>query len=277
MRSYLFAMAMLACMVNAGVSSAVPLFFDDFSTNTLPSYNVNGGSLVSHSPTAGVGGGGGLLIGQGSNDSTTLIPSPSSYVIGPGPSGAVTVSMMLKLNANGFGGGNSKALIGLSDSSANAWGNNPPPGTSVVGGALQGAVQIGFRAGGNGGAAANGGMQPSVALTGGNWYLFSTTLEKPTSGVIWTASGFLQDFGAAGTTPGAIATSFGPSNINVAGDLTLSTALTPAFLNFGVRNQSWSAVDNFSATVVPEPSSLAFALLACGSLAGGVLLRRRKR
>jgi hypothetical protein len=272
MRSLLVLVASAACVFGSGVSSAVQIYSDDFSTNTLSTYNINGGSLVTYSAIAGVGGGGGLVIGQASNDSTTLIPSGSSYVVAPGPSGAVTISMMLKLNANGFGGGTSKAFIGLSDSGVNAWGQNPPAGTSTVGGALQNAVQIGFRAGGNGGAAANGGMQPAVSLTGGNWYLFSTTLEKPVSGVIWSASGFLQDFGSTGTTPGAVVTSYGPSNINVAGDLTLSAALTPAFLNFGVRNQSWSAIDNFSATVVPEPSSVALLVLA-----GAIGVRRRSR
>jgi hypothetical protein len=265
--------ASVACL--APISEAAITYSDDFSTNTLSNYSVVGSSGNTYSATAGVGGGGGIVINQDQNASTSFVPGSSAantaYTVDPGES--VTITMMMKLNASGFGGGVSKGFLGLTDSVNYGWGGNPAVGTSVVAGALQNAVEIGTRSGVNGGAASNGNMQPSVTLTGGNWYLYSTTLTKPTTGTTWTASGSLRDFGATGTTPGDVKTSFNNVNVTLAGDTTLSQAATPTFLNFGVRNQSFSAIDNFSVTTaaVPEPASLGL-LAATGLLA----LRRRQ-
>ena len=140
--------ASVTCL--APMSQAATIFSDDFSTNTLASYAQNGGSGHTYSAAAGVGGGGGgILIDQGQNDSSTFVPS-GSFSVGTGSANAVTISMMLKSIANG--GGSSKAFIGLSDSAANAWGGNPPPDTSTIGGVLQDTDKIGARAGGDGGA-----------------------------------------------------------------------------------------------------------------------------
>lgn len=264
--------ASIACVTS--ISQAAIAYTDDFSANTLSTYSLPGGSLVTYSPTAGVGGGGGLVIGQGSNDSTSLIPgnpSNTAYTVEAGAS--VTISMMLKLNDAGFGAGGSKAFIGLATAQNTAWGQNASSGSTYFGGVAENAVNLGTRAAVNGGPGANGntGAIGSGALTGGNWYLFSATLDKPTSGTTWTSNGFLQDFGANGTTAGSVVRSWAQTR-DLTGDNFLSAAATPTYLNFGVRNQSWSAVDNFNVTTaaVPEPGTLGL-IAATGLLA----LRRR--
>jgi hypothetical protein len=268
--------ASVACL--ASTTQAAITYSDNFSVDTLPTYSLHGGSSVTYSPTAGVGGGGGLVIGPGSNDSTSLIPgnpTNTAYTVEAGAS--VTISMMLKLNAGGFGPGGSKAFMGLATGPNTAWGQNAPPNSTYFGGVAENAVNLGTRAAVNGGPGPNSntGAAGSGDLTGGNWYLFSATLDKPTSGTTWTSNGFLQDYGADGQTAGSVVRTWSQSR-DLTGDSYLSVAETPTYLNFGVRNQSWSAIDNFNVTTalvaVPEPGTLG--LVAAGSL---LALRRRRQ
>lgn len=267
--------ASVACL--ATTTQAAINYSDNFSTDTLSTYTVIGGAAgVSYSSTGGVGGGGGLLVNQSSNDSTSIIPGkPANTPFTLEPGASVTISMMLKLNPNGFGGGISKAFAGIATAQNTEWGQNAPVGHSVFGGVAENAVNLGTRAGTNGGAASNNGTGASGngTITGGNWYLFSATLDKPTSGLTWTSNGFLQDFGANGTTAGDVVRTWAQSRV-LTGDTTLSLADATNYLNFGVRNQSFSAVDNFNAvtTAVPEPGTLGL-IAATGLLA----LRRRRQ
>lgn len=261
-------------------SKAATIFSDNFSSDSLSAYTINGSSgLVAYGATAGVGGGGGLLITPTGNPSTSFIPGAATnntgFTINLGASNMITMSMMLRYS--GSSAGTSQSYLGLSNGQDYSWGQNTVGATSSVGSAVVTGFTLNTRGGTNGGSINGGTGAPNAVLTSGNWYLYQVELTKPQVGAnLWTISGSLQDFGATGTVAGAIATSyFGATNaFSTTADVGINAPATATFLNFGVRNQMWTAVDNFSVTAIPEPS--AFAVLGLGLL-GLVTSRRRPR
>ena len=270
--------ASVICLTSA--SNAATLFADSFSSDSLSSYTINGSTgLVTYGATAGVGGSGGLLITNTNNPSTSIIPGSTAnntgFTIDLGAANTVTFSMMLKYS--GTQGGTSQAFLGLSNGQDYNWGQNTIGATSAVGGAVVAGIGLNTR-GGTNGASANGATgAPNATLTSGNWYLYQVDLTKPVAASnLWTVSGSLQDFGVSGLVSGAVATSYtGVTNaFGTTANTGINAAATQTFLNFGVRNQMWTAADNFSVTTIPEPS--AFAMFGLGML-GLATSRRRPR
>jgi hypothetical protein len=104
----------------------------------------------------------------------------------------------------------------------------------------------------------------------GDWYQLSGTFINVGGGNI-EASGFLQNFGTDGQTPGAVVYTFPTRLLNssdIATDATVYAALR------GFKADGLNMADNFSAvTVVPEPGTASLFLLGLGAM----LLRNRKR
>ena len=260
-------------------SQAAGLYSDNFTTNSLSSYTINGSTgQVTYGATAGVGGGGGLSITNTGNPSTSIIPGASAsntgFTIDLGTANTVTFSMMLKYS--GTLAGTSQAFLGLSNGQDYSWGGNTIGATSAVGGAVVAGIGLNTR-GGTNGASANGATgAPNATLTSGNWYLYQVDLAKPLAASnLWTVSGSLQDFGNTGLVAGAVATSYtGVTNtFGTTANTGINAAATQTFLNFGVRNQMWTAADNFTVSTIPEPST--YATLALGAL--GLLGIKRLR
>jgi hypothetical protein len=254
-------------------ANAVVLFSDSFNTNTLSTYNVEGGPNLTWNATAGVGGGGGL-VPSGADGFVSIIPGNpnTAYLFGAGAANAVTISMMAKL---GSAAGVSKAFLGLTNETAYGWNDTLASGNSMVGSVLQGTYQLGSRRSDGlpvGNITPAG--QPTVGLTAGNWYLYSVTLTKPASGTVWKLDSSLQDFGTSGTTPGSVITSYAGFDVNVNGSANLNLTSTNTYIQFGIRGVNFAAVDSFSVTAIPEPSS--YAALA-GLFGLGLVLTRRRR
>ena len=255
------------------------LFSDSFSSDSLSSYTINstGTAGVTYGATAGVGGGGGLLIANSGNPSTSIIPGAATnntgFTIDLGAAKTVTMSMMLKYS--GSLSGTTQGFLGFSNGQDYNFGSNTVGATSAVGGAVIAGINLVTRGGTNGGVGNGGTGAPNATLTSGNWYLYQVELTKPLSGSnSWTFNGSLQDFGSNGLVAGAVATSYtGATNaFGTTADTGINAAATQTFLNFGVRNQMWTAADNLSVTTIPEPS--AFALIGLGLL--GLATTRRR-
>ena len=247
----------------ATYSHADVLLSDDFSADTLGNYLVNGSSnQVTYSATAGVGGGGGLALVTSPNSSTSLIPGAAgantAYTVDPG--GVVKMKMMLKFA--GDGGGTSRMFLGLATGQDMNWGSNPPSGSTVVGGVLQSSG--GFNLSTRGSTvdspnASNGStLSDSATPVTGRWYLLQVDFSKPLGGDNgWTVDASLQDFGTTGLTAGDVTHSFTGAirTFATTADLGINAASTATFLNFGIRNGSWSAADNFSAERIAGPAT----------------------
>lgn len=108
---------------------------------------------------------------------------------------------------------------------------------------------------------------PAFALTGGRLYLFTVEIAR-TGADTFEVSGSLVDYGTDGQTPGSTIASFSSvavTNASVAGAAELYTGFRSGY-NAGAHR-----LDNYSAEVVPEPATMALALLG-----GGLLVRRRR-
>lgn len=138
--------------VHARAASVVS---DNFDSNTLSNYSVNGTtSDLSYSPTAGINGGGGLRLTNNSfNASTSIIPGSAgantSFILSSGPDNKVTLSMMLRYS--GSHSGTSQAFLGLASGANMNWGSNTPLSTSQVGAAVKTGINLVTRGGTNGG------------------------------------------------------------------------------------------------------------------------------
>jgi len=107
----------------------------------------------------------------------------------------------------------------------------------------------------------------------GDWYQFTVDITKSATPNTFNVSGFLQDLGASGLTPGATLT-FGPESINSVNtvDIYNDTTVFGAFRGHASTGGA-DLYDNFSITQpVPEPASLG--LLGLAAMAMGA---RRKR
>jgi hypothetical protein len=111
-------------------------------------------------------------------------------------------------------------------------------------------------------------------LTLGDWYQFTVDITKSAIPNTFSVSGFLQDLGANGLTPGATLT-FGPETSGAAAttaDIYSDTTVFGAFRGHASTGGA-DLYDNFSITQpVPEPASLG--LLGLAAVAMG---SRRKR
>ena len=250
--------AFMATLLSA-TSQVDPLFSDDFSTDTLGNYEISNNQMT-YSATAGVSGGGGLSINSNPNSSTSMIPGAlganTPYSVEPG--GKVIMKMMLK--HAGDGGGTSRMFLGLASGQGMNWGANPPSGSSVVGGVLQTGYNLSTRGSNTNATNATNGSNLSgdAPLVVGNWYQMQFQATKPLGGEnVWTIDASLQDFGPNGNTEGDVTHSFvgATRNFGTTAGLGINAAAAATFLNFGIRNGSWSAADNFSAERIAGPGT----------------------
>lgn len=109
----------------------------------------------------------------------------------------------------------------------------------------------------------------NVTLTAGDWYQLSLTFANLGAGSI-QGSGFVQDFGADGLTPGA-SFSFSPITLTSA-DIASDSSTWPAFRTFAADGSG--GLDNLSASAVPEPGTTVLVGLGLGTL---LLAGRRQR
>lgn len=267
-------LAIAPFLLAASTSQAAISFSDDFTTNSLASYSIpTGSSNITYGATAGINGGGGVVIANAPtvNPSISFIPGAAAFntafTLGAGEK--VTMTMMLKYS--GSQGGTSQAFLGLSNGQDYSWGANTIGTTSAVGGAVTTGINLSPR-GGTSGATNNvsGGLatQGNATLITNNWYLHQVELTKPLGGSnLWQVNESLQNFGLNGITPGAVVLSYAGQNqaFGTTADVGINAIATSTFLNFGVRSQMWTAADSFTATsVIPEPST--YATLALGAL-----------
>lgn len=101
----------------------------------------------------------------------------------------------------------------------------------------------------------------NVALTLGDWTQLSLTFQNLGSGNI-QGSGFIEDFGANGLTPGAT-TIIAPITLTSA-DIASDATVFAAFRSFAADGSG--GVANFSASVVPEPGTVVLGGLGLGAL-----------
>lgn len=106
-------------------------------------------------------------------------------------------------------------------------------------------------------------------LTAGNWYQVSITFSNQGGGSI-LGSGFVQDFGAAGTTAGSV-TTLTPTALTST-DIAADVSVWAAFRSFA--NDGAAGLDDFLANAVGVPEPGAMTLLAIGF--GSFLVLRRK-
>jgi hypothetical protein len=268
---------LLATLVGFGsaASHAQLIFSDNFTTDTLSNYTIMGGpgTNITYGATDGVGGGGGLVIAAGSNPSTSLIPTATSFTASGGS--VITISAMLRSTSGGTG---SRMFLGLSDQGNYAWGGGPATDSSALGASFTSGYALTARRTTEvsvenvGTTVGTGGLYESEI-----WYKFTATLTKPSSGISWNLNYTIQDFGADGLSAGATLATFSESfnaRGNGTGAADISSALTTTYLNFGVRNGSFDRMDDLSVTVIPEPSSVA---ALAGLLGLGFAAARRRR
>jgi hypothetical protein len=108
----------------------------------------------------------------------------------------------------------------------------------------------------------------NLTLTAGDWYEVSVTFQNLGGGNI-QGSGFVEDFGVNGLTPGA---SFSISPITfTSADIASNSAVWAAFRTFQADGDG--GFDNFSASVVPEPGTTVLVGLGLGTF---LLVGRRQ-
>lgn len=106
-----------------------------------------------------------------------------------------------------------------------------------------------------------------------NWFQLSATYTKTSTNNFWGFSATYQDYGADGTTPGAVISGI-TGNFTQDGTYASSNLFGTVGSRNGFGNVRFSRIDNFTVQSIPEPST--FALLVVG-LSAIALLRHRSR
>ena len=280
-------------LITAVAGARAQGFLDNFdSPFTLANYNAylntatptwGPAFLVTNSPyswvsSGGVGNSGAVSLAAGSSTITadaSLIYHNSSFNLAA-PNTALTISAELNVSAIN-GGGNRLLQLGFVNGSTN--GMNGNAGVAFTSLRLSTVGTTGdtytpqYQTKLASGSTVSTAFTPNVTLTPGEWYELSGTFVNIGGGNL-QASGFLQDEGKDGLTPGAVVFTFPTMTLNSGtADIASDTAVWGALRGF--KSDGLSLVDNFGANgtvVVPEPGTAALV-----GLAAAVLLAARRR
>jgi hypothetical protein len=265
-------------------------FLDNFSSSlTLGNYNVYINSttptwgpafLVTNSPykwvaTGGLNNGGAIAPQPTSSsitvDSTLIYHNASFDFSGVGT--ALNISAEFNLAAVSVGG-NKLLQLGFLNASTNGMNGNSgiaftslrltTVGTSGDTFTPQWQTKLAS------GSTVTPSLTPNVTLTAGDWYELSGTFVNMGGGNI-QASGFLQDEGKNGATPGAVVFTFPTTTLTGIADITSDTAVWAGLRGF--NGDGLNLVGDFGASIVPEPGPAALLALA---VAVFLVTRRRK-
>jgi hypothetical protein len=262
--------------VNFNAASALDNNFNIYQNTTPAVTNGATGSPYSQALTGGVGGSGLVNIAVPvtgiTGDSTAIYKNTSFDFSTSGK--ALTISAYINIIPPTESGNRLLQLGFVNENTAGMNGNaglaftsmrlNPTAiGSTVFGPQWQTKTAAGSTVNTSGGA--------NMTLLAGDWYQMSLTFANLGGGNI-QASGFVQDFGVNGLTPGAIVniSQITLTSADIAGD----SAVWPAFRSFAADGSG--GLDNFNAavTVVPEPGTMVLVGLGLGTL---LLAGRRQR
>jgi hypothetical protein len=278
MRRLHFCCLIAAASFGGGANAS---FLEDFSTpgsfqanfnvyqNTTPPTVSFTGSPYTQSATSGVGGSGGLdVAATGTVDSTAIYKNDTFNFANSGSS--LTISAFMKVIPPAETGNRLLQLGFVNEATSGMNGNtglafmslrfNP---TAINSTTFTPQWQTKTAAAG----VVNTSVTPTITFDPNEWYLMSLTFVNNGGGSI-AGSGFVQDFGADGTTGGTV-TQITPQTLTSA-DIAADASVFAAFRGFqrdGIAN-----LDNFSA--VPEPSTTA--LIGVAAAAGFAVARRRR-
>jgi hypothetical protein len=275
----------LCCLLAAAglIAKSNASFFDDF--NTAGSFQLNynvyqntatptvsfTGSPYTQSANTGVGGSGGIDVAAPvtgiTADSTSINKSQSFDFSQSGTT--LTISAFMKAIAPTETGNRMLQLGFVNDATSGMNGNAGLSFTSMrfnptAVGSMTFAPQWQTKTAA--GATVNTTVTPNITFVQNDWYLMSLSFVNNGGGAIG-GSGFVQDMGVDGTTPGAI-TTITSANLTSA-DIAADATVFAAFRSF--HNDGVATLDNFSA--VPEPSTVAL----FGAASAGLLMLRRRR
>jgi hypothetical protein len=195
----------------------------------------------------------------------------------------LTLSMMVYVTA-GATGGSDKFQLGMCYSTNTPYGGAGAYGTSVLNefasyrllttaaGSSTYTLEYQYSTGG-GANTQTAGLQ-NVALSANEWYQMNVYYVNNGNGTL-TMSTALYDYGANGTTPGALVNTGYADAVTITSDLTSDTTTDPGFRNANTTGITY--LDNLSLVEsVPEPSSCALAGLGICTLLGMGRWRRNK-
>lgn len=274
-------LAFAGCLSSASAQTIVN-FNGGVATDWTSQFNM-AGSAFGWNATQGVGGSGAF---------TSNGNAGGTFKTGLSATGNNTFSNSVTLKSTGAssGSGSNAAFLGFGDTATGQI-VTAAAGTFLFGVRLQSTSNANeltwqFRLSNNG--SVTDGTAPITSITNGsgatysggnftatnttNWFQLSTTFTKSVTPNVWNFTASYQDFGATGTTAGAVLSS-------ISGTFTQNSTYgaSSLFASMGARNNfgnvQYSAVDNLTIAAVPEPAT--WALLAL-SLTTVMALRRRR-
>jgi hypothetical protein len=240
--------------------------FNIYQNTSPPVTNAATGSPYSQSLAGGVGGSGFVSIaapGTGITPDSTAIYKNTSFDFSTAGD-ALSISAYVNIIAPtetgnrllhlGFANSSTSGLNGNAGLSFMGFRLNPTAvGSTVFAPQWQTKTASGSTVNTSGGG--------NLTLTAGDWYEVSVTFANLGGGNIG-GSGFVEDFGANGLTPGA-SSSISPITLTSA-DIASDSSVWAAFRAFQADGDG--GLDNFSASVVPEPSTTVLVGLGLGTL-----------
>ena len=247
--------------------------FNIYQNTSPPVVNAATGSPYSQSLTGGVGGSGSVSIATpaaGITPDSTAIWKNSSFDFSTAGA-TVNVSAYVDVIPPTEAG---NRLLHLGFANENTSGLNGNAGLAFMGfrlnptavGSTIFAPQWQTKTASGGTVNTSGGG--NLTLTAGDWYQVSVTFQNLGAGNI-QGSAFVRDFGTDGLTPGA---SSSISSVSLtSADIASDSSVWAAFRTF--QADGAGGLDNFSASVVPEPGTT----LLVGTGLGVFLLARRRQ
>lgn len=272
MKKSLLILGTLSAILSAPLHAAI-VYSTDFGavTDITGNFNVNGATDYAWNSTAGVGGGAGLA-GAGTN-AASYIYNGSSFDLS---AGAITFSVDFTVN---YSNGNNRAVgqLGVVGDSALQFTSVADmyfvsTRLSTVSGTNDTwQLQVNSKSL----LPLNSGITTSpigsnFTLTNGEWYRHELTINRSATADQFLLSGSLTSLGASGTTVGSVIASY--SDVSVTNALVYADS--SVFGGFRSRGTEGPKLDNFSISVVPEPSTYA-AMLGLAAVALALLRRRR--
>jgi hypothetical protein len=107
-----------------------------------------------------------------------------------------------------------------------------------------------------------------------NWFLLEATYAKTVTAGVWSFSASMQDYGANGTVAGAVLSSIS-GTFSQAGTYSADTLFGTANWRNSFGSLRFSAMDDFTVSAIPEPST--YAAWAGFCMLGLAVLRRKRR